>query len=299
MKTRYTDLATFTAVIRRVYAKATESQISYLFNIIGETKKFEENEVFVVDLWVFLAVLKEANEESRRSFDFKTSRIANDVEFWNKHGAGQSASSQPNSANFHRRLHLSSQSADRRRPQSAAGEVEEVAARRSARHPQTTVAETLGAKPAANISMLCGGRHVLGSFSKERDRCSVSVRDALNFPEYPQNSRRKSSQQLCLHRTEDGEIVPLGRHSIKDAYDPARLEACMLEGSAVSNAIYGRSTSPPRGQKKAQLRATSKGGLLKEGGNETTVATALGYYREDNRGRTSSPSDHRRQVSTM
>lgn len=156
-------------------------------------------------------------------------------------------------------------------------------------------------QPAANISMLCGGRNVLGSFSKERDRCSISVGDALNFPDYPPSSRSKSSESFYQYRTENGVIVPIGRHSINDAYDPASLESCMLEGGAVSNAIYGRSTSPPRGHMKGQQqqRATSKGGLLKEGGNATTVANALGSYREDNRGRTSSPSNHRKRLSAM
>lgn len=291
LKTRYTDLSTFTVIIRRLFSTATDIQIQNLFNVIGEYKTFSETSVFVLDLWTFLAVLKEANDEGRRSFDFKTSRISGDIEFWNRRGENLSTCSPQKPLRYQKRTYTAKVLKSK--------DTIEVPVRRAPRESSLSVAEALGGTTSDNLSIITGGRNVLGTFKRELQSQKTTI---LHTPIKTRNANTQQSNSDLLF-DEKGQIVPLGRHSIEMPFHPSYLEMFMREGSGASHAIYGRSISP---SKKVinDRRATSKGELFKEGDNKTSVASALGY-KNDNSNKSSVRSngdngqDHRRKISNI
>jgi hypothetical protein len=89
LKTRYVTKQDFATMILRVAPKANIEVVNTLFTLLREEKQFGNPQKHViVDLWAFLTLLKTASEESRRSFDAATSKLATDVEFWRNKNAG-------------------------------------------------------------------------------------------------------------------------------------------------------------------------------------------------------------------
>jgi hypothetical protein len=84
LKTRFVDETKFAEMVGRIHGSASAQQISSLFQILCESKVFGGERVVIVDLWLFLSLLRTASEESRRSYDCKTTKLATDVEFWEK-----------------------------------------------------------------------------------------------------------------------------------------------------------------------------------------------------------------------
>lgn len=85
LKERYVNEETFNTMLHRIDINITPSLSNSFFNLLCETKHVNEHKKHnVVDLWGFFTLLKTANEQARRSFDGKTSKIANDVSFWEK-----------------------------------------------------------------------------------------------------------------------------------------------------------------------------------------------------------------------
>lgn len=85
LKARYVSEEDFGTMIKRVDSTVTPVLVRSLFQLLGEDKSFAVNKKrAVVDLWGFFTLLKTASEQTRRSFDSKTSLLASDVEFWKK-----------------------------------------------------------------------------------------------------------------------------------------------------------------------------------------------------------------------
>lgn len=290
MKTRFVTLTAFTDIIKRLSSQANEDQITCMFEVIGERKMFGEQEVFILDLWMFLALLQHAEEENRRSYDFKTSRIAQDVEFWNSQNKSDNVNR--NTDNRRRR------SPQKGRP-SSASMADKDQKRRSVKQTHTSVAEAFGSAVRPNTAYLNQGKYIHGSFSRERDAVGTSVSEALNTPRRPEKVNRVSLANDSIVFGE--KVVPLGRHKLSDKFEPTSMTSLMTEGVGTSKAIYGRSLSPP-GRRAGSSRSTSLGCLQRDGqSRSTTVAEALGT-REDFRGRPGSPGgpvDARKRVSTL
>ena len=85
LKARYVSQEDFTTMITRVDSTVNATLARSLFLLLSEDKSFALNKKrAVVDLWGFFTLLKTASEQTRRSFDSKTSLLASDVEFWKK-----------------------------------------------------------------------------------------------------------------------------------------------------------------------------------------------------------------------
>lgn len=83
LKARYVSQEDFTVMIKRVDPAISPVLAKSVFLLLSEDKSFALNKKrAVVDLWGFFTLLKTAAEQSRRSFDSKTSLLASDVEFW-------------------------------------------------------------------------------------------------------------------------------------------------------------------------------------------------------------------------
>jgi hypothetical protein len=88
LQKRYISQVDFQTMLSRILPTHLENPqevTSILFKLLSETKRFQSNKKKeVVDLWGFLTFLKVASEESRRSYDARTSRLATDIEFWKR-----------------------------------------------------------------------------------------------------------------------------------------------------------------------------------------------------------------------
>mmetsp|Transcript_23073 Transcript_23073/g.33791 ORF Transcript_23073/g.33791 Transcript_23073/m.33791 type:complete len:282 (-) Transcript_23073:170-1015(-) len=87
MRTRYIEHNAFADMIVRLHRQATSDQILVIFNALKQSIDIGGISRVVVDLKAFLLLLQVASQDSRRSFGDKSSKIANDVEFWNQRRA--------------------------------------------------------------------------------------------------------------------------------------------------------------------------------------------------------------------
>lgn len=288
MKMRYVSEKQFAEILQRLSSRVLNDHIKCIFSIVGEKKTFVDQEVFILDLWMFLALLKHAEEENRRSFDHKRSRIANDVEFWDNQNRNENA--RPSDRDFRKRL-----SPKRVRPQSAN---EADRRRRSVKNAVHSVAEAFGSEPLPDRSVLRKGRYIHGSFSREVCVGGTSVCEALNAPVRPERVFRSRTPNESVLFGE--KVVPLGRHKLNEKFEPTSMTGLMTEGVGVSRAIYGRSLSPTGRRSCNDSRSTSMGSISRENAQRsTTVAEALGASHCDQRGRAGSPIDVRRKISTL
>jgi hypothetical protein len=96
LKNRFVTQKEFITMIQRVAEKHISTEvIIILFMLLQEEKGFanQTHKHQVVDLWSFLTLLKTASEESRRSYDSHTSKVATEIEFWKRDNAGNVAQS--------------------------------------------------------------------------------------------------------------------------------------------------------------------------------------------------------------
>jgi hypothetical protein len=84
MKTRFVLHSTFSEIILRLHKQATADVIAVLFTLLAEETEINGLLTKVIDLKGFLLMLKLANDDTRRSFDDKTSKVSHEVEFWNQ-----------------------------------------------------------------------------------------------------------------------------------------------------------------------------------------------------------------------
>lgn len=297
-KTRYVDLKGFTIIIQRLSTKVNADQISCMFQLIGERKIFGSQDVFMLDLWVFLALLKHAEEEDRRSFDFKHSRISNDVAFWSNQNKNENEN--PATNNHKRR------SPKKARPVSAIDIDRNVNKKRSIKEIHNSVAEAFGSPIRVNHAKETQGKYVHGCFQREREAVGTSVAEALHVAKRPEKANRaprKANDSILF----GDEIIPLG-HMNKDTekLTPSNMTGLMTAGVGVSRAIYGRSMTPNGRSRDNNYidsnRSTSMGSLQWSNAQRaTTVSEALGGSLFDSRGRpgTTEGIDARRKVSTL
>eukprot|EP01039_Chlorochromonas_danica_P004982 gene4982-5470_t len=174
----------FKAMVKRVYAKAFnnnpsagEAVLDSFFKVLAEDQQFSPTRNReMVDLWKFITLIKAATEESRRSYDGKTSQLATDVEFWRKSNNVIVPSTAESSTTSKSSSSIST------RPQSAP--------RQSGTHPRRvsvnakSVAELLGQTDYAHKAQQENGRRIKGCFSSEIARPS-SVQAALGCDRPP------------------------------------------------------------------------------------------------------------------
>eukprot|EP01038_Epipyxis_sp_PR26KG_P007923 gene7923-10753_t len=84
LQSRYVSNEDFLIMIQRLQPSTNEDVVSTLFTMLAIEKYFGSNKRIILDLWSFLGLLKSFADESRRSFDSRTSRIAINNEFWTK-----------------------------------------------------------------------------------------------------------------------------------------------------------------------------------------------------------------------
>lgn len=292
MKMRYVSEVQFTEIMQRLSSKVTHAQIRCMFTMIGEKKMFADREVFILDLWIFLALLKHAEDDDRRSFDHKRSRIASDVEFWDSQN--RSENTKPSDADFRRKL-----SPKKNKPKSANDAVRNQKRRSINDGSIGSVAEAFGSTKRPDSAVLTKGKFIHGSFCREINDFGTSVSEALNTPLRPERVQRGRGMPNDSILFGD-KAVPLGRYKLMENFEPSSMTSLMTEGVGVSRAIYGRSLSPPGRHRGGDGRSTSMGSLRREEvQRSTTVAQALGVSCDDWRGRPGSPVDARRRVSEL
>jgi hypothetical protein len=200
LKARYVSEEDFATMITRVDASVTPSLAGALFRLLGEDKSFAVNKKrAVVDLWGFFTLLKTAAEQSRRSFDSKTSLLASDVEFWKKKNpskatpgaAASEAGSKAVKSEFSLWMDANNMSNDmltaennrRFNPEANSMPLEE---RQHPTHknmpvPHACVAELLGAVEYKHLNDSTHGRQIMGNLVHEvTNTCDVA--GALHSP---------------------------------------------------------------------------------------------------------------------
>lgn len=82
LKTRYVDEEFFKEAMKRLISQPTAQSLQDFSTLLEEKKRFGNVPKKVIDLWLLLSLLK-AEDQSRRSYDLKTTKPAHEVEFWN------------------------------------------------------------------------------------------------------------------------------------------------------------------------------------------------------------------------
>jgi len=298
MKTRFVLHSTFSEMVLRLHKKATADVIAVLFTIIAEDTEINGLLTKVIDLKAFLLLLRLANDDTRRSYDDKTSKVANEVEFWNLSRRdtpnGHTNTPLPKGKQTSRgQLHTSKgtlheqyrrslsgppvQSKSPRktksnlyyRPRPCGGPVP-----RDLSNPHKvvySVAESMGTE---SREMERKGRGVKGSFYSDVMRGNTSVASVLNAVEH----RPATTDPRRMRSTE---YIPRSRHSsVQD------MKREMHIGTGVPHALgmyVGNRSAPMKcpDVKPAELtRATSFNEYYMEGTNDTRVPDALHFKQE-------------------
>lgn len=270
LQNRFIGKDEFKGMIKRVYTPdaskhrlVDDNVLDTLFKLLCEEKQFAAAKTrVVVDLWTFLTLIKAATEESRRSYDGKTSQLATDVEFWRKaNNVARSEDSRDDMSAKSIGL-LDSSSGNSRRAQSAP--------RQRGTHPRPpfvnakSVAELLGQEDYSSVGREDKGRGVKGTFFNELNQVS-SVPAALGriAPPNPPS--------------------PLRDHNwwVKESKVPVPPPENMLDSAKVAF-LLGQSTGRPETRSVSRSRS-SMHYLQREAVNLGTVAEMLGGGGEDGR----------------
>lgn len=218
LKSRFATELEFGEMIQRLKNDTSPEQIDTLFQLLYETKEFGGNKSAVVDLWLFLSLLKACSSEGRRSFDSKTSKVATDVEFWYKqnnlklhsrvydilHNGGgtpeESVSNLSNNVSSPSRSSMGTLRKERTcmrgsdacellKPQPIPRQIQDHQNRIAGRD---SVAKLLGSDEVKSKAELCQGRCVVGEFDKltNMDSC---VKFTFDDPAPP----RKKAEPLA------------------------------------------------------------------------------------------------------
>jgi hypothetical protein len=277
LKARYVNEQDFSTMITRVDKLISPTLSRSLFLLLCEEKNFAHNKKrAVIDLWGFFTLLKTASEQSRRSFDSKTSKIASDVEFWEKkatttpHKSGHKSQTQysgwmdnvPNPesemvmAEHNKRFNGEANSVH------GNGQRQQQQQQRSGYKPglrlpvqaPATIAELLGVTEFKHVNDTSHGRKVMGNLKNEfQDRCDVP--GALNSP---LKSRPASASAAVQGATGAGAA---------GARTAARVRT--VSGSS----CFGTSERPSTSSGSSSSSRTGGGGH----GGSAQVGAALGY----------------------
>jgi hypothetical protein len=258
LKSRYVDQKDFREIIKRLNAKASDLHIECMFDVIGTHKEIGGKVNFVLDLWAFLDLLKHAAEDNRRSFDFKSSKIANDVEFWNQRSARA-----PNQPNRVRKSSAGSPgTVEERESNARPHRAEKSSADDLSLSTRDTLAGLIGAPHRPHTGERKSGRCVKGAFTRDAS-APFSVPEALSSPLRPPSTKTSSHRMKGINFGYEYSLN-LGKLNV-DNVDPAAIERVMNEGEGVSNAIHGRSIvarAPHSGPTSVGKQRTSSSGAL-------------------------------------
>ena len=208
MKTRFVLHSAFSEMILRLHKQAAPDVIAVLFTLLAEETEINGLLTKLIDIKAFLLMLKIANDDTRRSFDDKTSQVAHEVEFWNQSRRdapnGRTNAPHPRGMMTSRgSLHSSKGKLHQQYSQSILGSSPQ------SRHPRKT-SNHLYSRPRPSgavptdltnphhhhhtVADIMGsthrekekaGRGVKGSYSKDVMRDNHSVASAMNMVEYP------------------------------------------------------------------------------------------------------------------
>ncbi len=296
LQKRYITQIDFQTMLSRVlptHLDNPQEVSAILFKLLAETKRFQSNKKKeVVDLWGFLTFLKVASDESRRSYDARTSRLATDIEFWKKDNgqhvvisAGSSSgntrhvgkivkkypdysqdpvsiivdpSQAPTSSEI---AYPAKKNPDGRIPRS-------FSASRIRIDNKKPLAELLGQPHHEHCSKTQQGRNIMGTFHHETVN-SCDIPTALHSPpRYRPKSPGNNSRAVLNHRAlQDEHQLPIPPP--EDMLD-SRKVAYLLNQKELMKA-QGNVTTGACGK-----RGSSANTLVKEQLNNTTVASALG-----------------------
>lgn len=269
LKARYVSEEDFATMITRVDGAVTPVLCRSLFHLLCEEKSFALNKKrAVVDLWGFFTLLKTASEQSRRSFDSKTSKIASDVEFWkSKNPSGNSAVSGPTPHHRTGKIDLSTwlngsgnaedlltaENNMRFNPDANKG-ASDVQARLASHKAQVTaqmhshfsVAELLGTKEYKHLNDCTHGRQIMGNFAHEfENKCDVA--SALHSPlrARPEHPARGRVKPLTMYNavSMDDSGLPGNRRGSFTASGNSNQMGDALGGAGSSNSTTNAATS--------------------------------------------------------
>lgn len=273
LKTRYVSEKTFLEMIRRLSNEMTPSQIASMFDLLAEDKSFGENKTRIVDLWLFLTLLKTASDESRRSYDCKTSKLASDVEFWYKHNNDGRNFLDDSKARvpLHKDLLLLHKKTSDLETIAHMRYLHDSSMNKDFKN-RDSVASLLGVRENIPAGVVNHGRGVTGTFTtEETNMCTVP--SALHSP-----IRYKTTD---IKMRKDPEYKK--DWSFLNSNDMSDRHVASINGIGVAAALGGQvhvlSSHEPR-----DFRISSHI-LQRENSNKTTVAFAMGCGREDVRGR--------------
>lgn len=277
---RYINQDEFQIIIGRIYPKISNNMniLKAFFHMLSEEKQFASTNVTrrIVDLWNFLSLLKTSSSQLRRSYDDKTSRVSNDVEFWNKsncynsQGNILSVTGTEDMPYFDKGRHgkYSKEQFEKVRGYGQHSKDDQYIDGRF----HLTVAELLGQEDRDNERRQAQGRGVKGRFTAELGHCDVP--SALNSPLKASTSKKDGN----FFRPNTLMNESYNKTSVADAL------GAILDGE--DKDYYNRLNNGLRPQSAPATRSKSASGrfcrpntLINESKNKTSVAAALGSSR--------------------
>ncbi len=294
LRTRFVEYKKFHEIISRVHREATSDQIIYLFRVLSQTHDTMGYTKSTVDLLEFLMLLKLSGTDSRRSYDDKTSKVSNEVEFWNQKRA-VSAGIRPSTAcaalrgqefNYKKKSNRSSKGALNKERLSGGPVADALGSRESliekmlltkshtSKDDFKSVAESLGVTHRVTDSTATGGRNVLGTMTNQAYTNS-SVAEMLNSP-----AKHRQRHTTCGVR-QRSEFAP--EPSCQFSSNPREMQFQMNQGTGVAQLVFSqnnqKSSITKSENNRCLMRASSTGMLDKELRNRTSVPQALGQFR--------------------
>lgn len=300
LQKRYITQIDFQMMLSRVLPTHLENpqEVSaILFKLLAETKRFQSNKKKeVVDLWSFLTFLKVASDESRRSYDARTSRLATDIEFWKRNNgehvvlaptsSGGGVNNKQGDGKIVKRYTDYSQDPVKIivDPSQAPASIEtsypakknpdgriprSFSASRIRTDNKKPLAELLGQAHHEHCSQAQQGRKIMGTFHQETvNSCDIPA--ALHSP--PRTRPKSPSLNHRALQDEHRLPIPPAEHLL-DSRKVAYLlnQKTLMQAQSLHNGQLQASSSSAGGR-----RTSSVNTLQKEQLNNTSVAGALG-----------------------
>lgn len=289
LKNRYVSEEEFVVMIRRIDPNLDLPLIQSLYRLLSTDKSPSSITAAAagrnqIDLWEFLTLLKTASEESRRSYDCKTSRLANDVEFWRKTNfsldmpGGVDSSIDTNEKFQIERMNKLNAQANNTKRIVENPHVDDLMKARSANSRNghvLSVAELLGSE--TRQSRPSSANLCKGALGRDLNNCDVSM--ALTgtpsaVKPTPRLSFSAVSRSTDLDRNQFGDVFGASQvstliHSSDDS--------SVRQSSGVSFNVDAASAAQGRSQSAARVRPRTANFIAKETlGNNSSVSHLLG-----------------------
>jgi len=244
VKVRYVNEDNFLTMVRRINPDVSSVLNSSLFRLLTDqqgqvyghgttssgissinSNTGNRKGVQVIDLWVFFTLLRTASEQSRRSFDGRTSKMASDVLFWKRQNndSNQSLISSSVSVSVSNKSFTSTTAREdsavmmaernkRFNPElnSTTIDSSKKAGLRMPVHPPSTVAELMGVSSLKHLKELNQGRSIKGFINQEHSN-KGDISTVLHSPTKPLSvtpNRGRVSQLLSrLDGSQDDSLL--------------------------------------------------------------------------------------------